>query len=148
MNLRKMLIRVLLLSATAMNACSQESLLPTHLAQISVEPTRYGDLIAKLDSAMKSSGLSRYGAAPGLNELRGRDVLYIEYRLRQSDKWAFITATDVIKAGTVEIRVYSTVLAEEQSKKGAMSRVESVLAEFGATLKLRSPDESKAPGPH
>ena len=138
MNLRRMLVGVLLLSATAMNACSQESLLPTHLAQIGVEPSRYGDLITKLDLAMKSSGLSRYGAAPGLNELRGRDVLYIEYRLQQSDKWAFVTATDVIKAGTVEMRVYSTVLADEQSRRGAMSRLESVLAEFGATLKAQS----------
>lgn len=86
---------------------------------------------------MKASGLSRYGAAPGLKELRGRDVLYVEYRLQQSDKWAFITATDVIKVGTVELRVYSTVLVDEQGRKDAMTRLDGVLAQFGSTLKAQ-----------
>jgi hypothetical protein len=70
----------------------------------------------------------------GLSELRGRDVLYVEYRLQRSDKWAFLTATDVVKAGTVELRVYVKVLSDTQDKKIAMSRLEAVLAEFGTTL--------------
>jgi hypothetical protein len=124
--------------ATAMNACSQETLVPTHYAQLFVVPSRYGELIEKLDSALEASGLSRYAAAPGLNELRGRDVLYAEYRLHRSEKWAFLTATDVAKAGTVELRVYATVLSDPQNRKTAMSRLSSVLAEFGATLTAKT----------
>ncbi|MFY0099906.1 hypothetical protein ABTQ08_20805, partial [Acinetobacter baumannii] len=88
--------------------------------QIRLDPSRYGDLVDVLDSAMKDSGLSRYGEAGGLQELRGRDVVYIGYR-QQSDKWAFITATDIIEAGTVEMRVYSTVLTDEHLRENAMS---------------------------
>jgi hypothetical protein len=128
------------LGSLMMNACSQESRLPTHLAHITLVPDRYGDLVSKLDSAMKATGLSRYGAAPGLKELRGRDVLYIEYRLQQSDKWAFMTATDIVKAGAIEMRVYSTVLSDEQRRKDAMSRLDAVLAEFGSTLKAQTPE--------
>jgi len=138
MSLRRKLLGVALLLATAVNACSQEAMVPTHLAQISLAPARYGDLISKLDSMMKASGLSQHGAAPGLNELQGREVLYIEYRLQPSDKWAFLTATDVIKAGTVEVRVYSTVLADQQGRKDAMSRLDAVLAEFGSALKAQT----------
>lgn len=137
MSLRRMFLGGALLLSSAINACSQEARLPTHLAQIDLEPSRYGDLVSRLDSAMKASGLSRYGAAPGLKELRGRDVLYVEYRLQQSDKWAFITATDVIKVGTVELRVYSTVLVDEQGRKDAMTRLDGVLAQFGSTLKAQ-----------
>lgn len=112
--------------------------MPTHFAQISLAPDRYGELVSKLDSAMKASGLSRFGAAPGLNELQGREVLYIAYKFQLSDKWAFIAATDVVKAGTIEMHVYSMVLADEQGRKDAMSRLDAVLAEFGSALKVRA----------
>ncbi|XVO23242.1 MAG: hypothetical protein HEQ15_12765 [Betaproteobacteria bacterium] len=64
--------------AMTMNACSGEmqTMTPTHVAQISLAPTRYGELVAKLDIEMKAVGLSRRGASPGLKELRGRDVLF------------------------------------------------------------------------
>lgn len=133
MSFRKVFLGAVVLLAMAINGCSEESKLPTHFAQIRVDPSRYGDLVDRLDSAMKLSGLSRYGAAPGLKELRGRDVLYIGYRT-QTGKWAFITATDIIAVGTVEMRVYSTVLTDERVRKEAMSHLDGVLAEFGSKL--------------
>jgi hypothetical protein len=140
MSVRRKLIGIVLLSVAAVNACSQEAMVPTHLAQINLAPARYDDLKSKLDAAMKDSGLSRYGAAPGLNELQGREVLYIEYRLQPSDKWAFLTATDVVKAGTVEVRVYSTVLTE-QGRPTAMSRLDAVLAEFSSALRAHTAEQ-------
>jgi hypothetical protein len=128
-----------LLLCAAMSGCTHEAMLPTHLAQIRLDPSRYGDLMNRLDSAMKASGLSRYGAAPGLRELRGRDVLYVAYRM-PSKKWAFITATDISKVGTVEMRVYSTVLTDGHLKEETMSRLDDVLAEFGSELKEQSTD--------
>jgi len=137
MSTGKFFLGAAVLLSAAMSGCSQETKLPTHLAQIRLDPSRYGDLVDGLDSAMKASGLSRYGAAGGLKELRGRDVLYIGYR-QQSDKWAFITPTDIIEAGTVEMRVYSTVLTDEHLREDAMSRLDHVLAKFGSKLKAKS----------
>jgi hypothetical protein len=67
MNLRELLIGTCILMTAAMNACSQETMAPTHLAQISLAPSRYGELVERLDSALKASGLSRFAAAPGLS---------------------------------------------------------------------------------
>lgn len=139
MTLHKFMTLVVLGLAMTMNACSREmqNMTPTHLAQITLASSRYGELLAKLDIEMKAVGLSRYGAAPGLNELRGRDVLYIEYRSKLSDKWTFINATDVIDVGKVEVRIYSAVIKDEKIRKDAMTRVQKVLAEYGTTLKER-----------
>ena len=117
-----------------MNACSQESRLPTQVASLQLEPSRYSELIASLDAAMLSSGLARYGAAPGLNEIYGRNVLYFEYRVHSTDKWAFVTANDLVKVGVVDVRVYSTVLSTEHGRKDAMAKLAEVLAKFGASL--------------
>ena len=80
-----MVLAITLGLASAMNACSQESRLPTQVASLQLEPSRYSELIASLDAALLSSGLARYGAAPGLNEIYGRNVLYFEYRVHSTD---------------------------------------------------------------
>jgi hypothetical protein len=137
--------------AMTMNACSGEmqTMAPTHVAQISLAPTRYGELVAKLDIEMKAVGLSRRGASPGLKELRGRDVLFYVYELERSNKkvfvGAFISITDIKKAGTVDMEVYSAVFADEKLKKDAMSRVQKLLAEYGAGLTERPADAEKKP---
>ena len=147
MTLHKFTTAAVLGLAMTMNACSGEmqTMTPTHVAQVTLSPTRYGELVAKLDVEMKAIGLSRYGAAPGLNELRNREVLFFVYQTKLSEKWAFLEGTDVIKSGTVDIRVYSQVYADEIVRKDAMSRVQKVLAEYGAGLKERPADAEKKP---
>lgn len=95
-------------------------------------------LIDALDAEMAVVGLSRYGAVPGLNAIKGRDVLYANYRFNLSDKSWFLSADDVQKVGTIELRVYSAAMDDEQARRKAIVRVDSVLAAFGAKLTLRA----------
>lgn len=147
MTLHKFTTAAVLGLAMTMNACSGEmqTMTPTHVAQVTLSPTRYGELVAKLDIEMKAVGLSRYGAAPGLKELRGREVLYFDYRFKLSDKWTFLDGIDIIKHGRIDIGVYSQFFADEIVRKDAMSRVQKVLAEYGAGLKERPADAEKKP---
>lgn len=137
MSLRYLLRTLVLVVAMAMSACSHESMGPTHVAQINLEPSRYSELIARLDLEMKAFGLSKYGAAPGLNELVGRPVLFYVYQMRPSDKRVFLELTDVLKAGTIGVRVYSTELADEQARRNAISRIDGVLSDFGSKLNVQ-----------
>lgn len=124
--------------------------MPTHAGQISLTPSRNGQLIEKLDVGLVGSGLSRRGGVKGLPELkksRGRDIASYVYELETSKQKFMvlkqdITELDVINGGTVEIEVYSAVLADDSVKKDAMSRLQKILAEYGATLKER-PTETK-----
>lgn len=137
MSLRYLLRALVLLLAMAMNACSHESMGPTHVAQINLEPSRYSELIARLDLEMKAFGLSKYGAAPGLNELVGRPVLFFVYKTSRSDKRVFLEIADVLKAGTIGVRIYSTDLADEQARKNAITRIDEVLSDFGSRLNVQ-----------
>jgi hypothetical protein len=116
-----------------MNACSQEALLPTHVTQLRIDPKKYADFVNELDVTMSAIGLARFGAAEGLNELKGRDVLYIEYRKHANDKVAFLTANDLTAVGAIDIRVYSSILPEHE-RIAALSRLESVLSGFDGKL--------------
>lgn len=143
MSLRNLLRASSLLVAIAMNACSDDSMGPTHVAQVNLEPSRYSELIARLDLEMKSFGLSKYGAAPGLNELVGRPTLFYVYKTSRSDKRVFLEIADVLKAGTIGVRVYSTDLADEQARKNAISRIDGVLSDFGSKLNVQVAESSE-----
>lgn len=128
-----------------MTACSEEprTMTPTHVAQVHLSSGQYPTLVNKLDAEMSKSGLSRFGATPGLSELHGRNVLYFEYRLNRADVWAFLVAHDVKKIGVVEVHIYSSVLKDEKARQEAISRVESVLAMFDAHLIIQQNSSSE-----
>ncbi|MFN5350578.1 MAG: hypothetical protein ACK5A0_13770, partial [Polaromonas sp.] len=82
--------------------------------------------------------------------LRGRDIASYVYELEATHQKFMvlqqdITELDVINGGTIEIAIYSAVLADEKVKQDAMSRVQKVLAEYGATLKERPAEPEKKP---
>jgi hypothetical protein len=136
MSARKLLVSAAILFATMLNACSAPAPahVITHEAKFNLDPSQYPALVSRLDAEMAQIGLTRYGAAPGLNELKGRQVLFADYRFNLSDKWAVLTVEDVNKAGAVTAYVYLTVLKEEKTRGDAISRINSVLAAFGSTL--------------
>lgn len=110
----------------------------THVATVHLDPARYSVFIHALDAEMSDVGLSRYRASEDVNVLRGRDVLYANYRFHKSDTMWFLSATDFKKVGIIELQVYATVVEDEQARRKAIVRIDSVLAEFGAKLSLRS----------
>lgn len=137
-------LRAALGLALSLNACSADlqsnlqTMTPTHVAQINLAPRRYSELVAKLDEEMKALGLNRYGASPGLSELRNREVLYVVYKTMPKEKWAFLDATDIVKHGRIDISIYSQFFADDKIRNDALSRVEKVLGQYGADLKERA----------
>lgn len=82
MNPHKFTAGIVLGLVLTLNACSGEmqTMTPTHVVQLNLAPSRYIEFVEKLDLEMKAIGLSRFGAAPGLKELRGRDAIYFAYK--------------------------------------------------------------------
>lgn len=87
---------------------------------------------------MLKHGLQRFAATPGLQELQGRKVLYFEYRRDADEKWAFITGTDIVRAGSLEIRVYSSALPLSQ-REPALADLRHIVSKHGAELRI-NPD--------
>lgn len=141
MNIHKLFVGAALSLASMVGGCSTETHLITHVAQVHLDSARYSTLISSLDVEMSHIGLTRYGAGPGLIELKGRDVLFADYRFRMSDNWGFLTADDVQKVGVVEIRVYSTVFKDQRARHEAVARLNALLGTFGARLVERSTAE-------
>jgi hypothetical protein len=127
-------ILVVALSAAASYACTQESRVPDYIATVVVDATQQEQLVSSLDSELKAYSLKRYGAAPGLKELAGREVLFMDYRRDLSEKWSYLTATDIIRQGVVEVRVYPEYLPTGEARDKAFIAVGKVLAQHGSKL--------------
>jgi hypothetical protein len=134
MTIRRILLAIALGVAMITSACSGESQRPTAIAKIQIPPLKYADFVSSLDKALLKSGLTRFGAAPGLNEIYGREVFYFEYRSSANSKWAFITANDLVKVGVIELRLYSTAASLEKGREMAKEKLIEVLKAFGAEL--------------
>jgi hypothetical protein len=142
MNIRQIFVGVALSVASMVGGCTTETHLNTHVARIPLEPVRYAAFVSSLDAEMAKLGLTRYGAAPGLNEAKGRSVLFADYRFHLSDNWGFLTAHDIVKTGVIEVRVYPTVLKDERIRSEAMLRLNLFLETFGAHL-IANPEAVK-----
>ena len=108
--------------------------------------SRYAEFFHSLDAEMTHIGLSRYGGkSPGMSELHGRDILAFDYRFQVSDKFGFLGGQDIVKAGLIEIYVYSSVPKDDQIRAEAMTRLVAVLNSFGARLEERT-EKNFGPG--
>jgi len=122
------------LCAVISYGCTQESRVPDYTATVVVEGSRRDQFVRSLDSELLAQSLKRYGAAPGLNELAGREVLFLDYRRNMSEKWSYFTATDIVRQGVVEVRVYPEYLTTLEAREKAFVAVEKVLAQHGSKL--------------
>ena len=122
------------LCAAVSYACTQESRVPDYIATVVVDASRQEQFVSSLDSELKAYSLKRYGAAPGLEELTGREVLFMDYRRDLSEKWSYLTATDIIRQGVFEIRVYPEYLPTREARDKAFAAVGNVLAQHGSKL--------------
>ena len=134
---RRFSVSRLALTAAALSvcaSCSSESLAPTYEAKFALEAKRHPELVAELDGALKAYGLQRFGAAPGLNEVRNREVLYVEYRPDRASKWAYLTASDIAVQNVIQLRIYPEVLQTSSHKADALTSIQAVLTRYGAAL--------------
>ncbi len=135
-------ILVLALCLVGVVACSPQKKAPrgpTHAAQIVLPQSQYGALLSAFDAEMTRFGLTRYGAAPGLSKLSGRDVLLAAYQDKAKSKTAAaLDMSDLRQAGHVEIFANANYFsAEPQTRDDFLAAVNRVIAPYGASLKER-----------
>jgi len=111
---------------------------PTYEARVQINPARYPIFVATLDAEMGRFALTRYNASMTLRELykehHGRDVLAFAYQFKLEDKVPFLNVSDVQKVGVLRVIIVPEALLEENARRQAMSRVEVILAGYGAKL--------------
>ena len=125
------------LAVVMASACTSEFLKPTYEAKFRLSAEQQGEFKSLLDSALQPHGLNRFGAAPGLDELKKRKIFYVEYRPNIKSKWTYLSATDLLNQDTIEIRVYPEGLPSAQSPAAALASVKAVLTRYGASLQSR-----------
>ena len=116
------------------SACKQEARAPAFIASVSIAQSEQDEFVSSLDDALLKYSLKRFGAAPGLRELKGRDVLYINYRRELSDKWTYLAATDIVRQGVIEVHLYPEYFESAETRDSAFRSVQRLLAKYGSKL--------------
>ena len=115
-----------------------KSQVPSHQAEFMMSTDDYPKLLGELDNTAASFHLNRFGAAPGLNELKGREVLYADYK-SNIDEWrAALDLTDVKLAGKVLVSVYIDYFDDSEQGTKFVAEVTRIIHRYGGTLKQHS----------
>ena len=132
-------LAILLLSMSFLGACDVpvKSQVPSHVAEFTMSTRDYPTLLAALDATAESYALARFDAAPGLDELHGREVLFATYEA--TDKIEFrgvLTVTDVKAPGEVLLRVYGDGISDVASRARFVAEITEIVDRFGGKLTL------------
>lgn len=141
--MKQILVAILFMTTPSLGACDVKvrSQTPSHTTEFSVATSDYTELMAAFDMIAEGFGLKRVGAAPGLNELHGREVLFWTYEVQdRTERRGALTVTDVKAPGTVLLRVYEDGFSDSEQRTRFVHEVSEVVRRFGGTL-LRSDNE-------
>lgn len=128
----------LLLPLALLGACDEpNSQVPSHRAEFMMSTADYPALMIALDDVAAAYRLKRFGAAPGLDELIGRKVLFADYRTRIEDWRAALSVTDVKEQGRMLLRVYADYFEDPEQRQEWVSSVTAIARRFGGTLARR-----------
>ncbi|MBX3757059.1 MULTISPECIES: hypothetical protein [Ralstonia] len=114
--------------------CSAEKIPPTQVAVLKVAPEKYADFVRDLDAALGVQGLRKFAAAPGLDDLLGRPVLYFEYKRDVSEKTGFLVATDIKGVSKIEFLVFENYFPDAEARKAALESVRGLIEKYGGTV--------------
>lgn len=107
---------------------------PTQVAVVKLQPERYGEFVSAMDAAMQQHGLTKFPAAPGLDDLMKRPVLFYEYKQDQSQAMGFLVVTDVEGVAKIRVNVFGQYFPDAQARQGATTSVRAVVERFGGTV--------------
>lgn len=141
--MKQILAAILFMATPSLGACDVKvkSQTPSHTTELSVATSEYRELVAAFDMIADGFGLKRLGAAPGLNELYGREVLFWTYEVQdRAERRGALTVTDVKAPGTVLLRVYEDGFSDSEQRSRFVHDVSEVVRRFGGAL-LRSDNE-------
>ncbi|MBA9848522.1 hypothetical protein D7S55_26610 [Ralstonia pickettii] len=99
-----------------------------------VAPEKYADFVRDLDAALGVQGLRKFAAAPGLDDLLGRPVLYFEYKRDVSEKTGFLVATDIKGVSKIEFLVFENYFPDAEARKAALESVRGLIEKYGGTV--------------
>ncbi len=126
-----MALALLLMAAS----CSDDKSAPSHAAKIHLQAEGHGEFLQNLDRGLADKGFKRVGAAPGLNELKGRPVLFAAYVRNPQRPRIVMDATDVKVANEIEIRFYKSEIADQAMREEVLIIVNGLIEKYGAYLK-------------
>ena len=138
----KCLLAILLLPLGILEACDHpivpaKSQVPSHQAEFVMATADYPKLLSALDSVAASFRLKRFGAAPGLDKLKERKVLYALYGTKVEGVRAALSVTDVNEPGKVLIRVYVDYFDDLDLRQRFVASVEAIIQPFSGKLAPR-----------
>jgi len=135
-------LAVALMSVSCLGACDMpvKSQVPTHVAEFMMSTSDYPELLASLDTTAAPFGLKRVGAAPGLRELHGREVLFAAYEPKDPKEWrGALSVTDVEAVGKISMRVYGDYFSDAEQRSKFVAEVSSIVQLHGGTLSPMKP---------
>lgn len=123
----------MLVVAVVLSGCG-EKWPPTQVAVVKLQPERYGEFVSAMDAAMQQHGLRKFPAAPGLDELMKRPVLFYEYKQDPSQAMGFLVVTDVEGVAKIRVNVFGQYFPDADARRNATVSVGSVVERFGGTV--------------
>lgn len=130
---------VFLVLASFLGACDMpreaaKGRAPSHQSELMMSSDNYPQLLLALDNVAASFQLERFGAAPGLNELKGREVLYVAYGTNSGGWRIALTITDVNAPGRLLLHVYSEYFDVSEQRREFVEKVDVIIQHYGGTL--------------
>ncbi|WP_194756337.1 hypothetical protein [Aliidiomarina indica] len=138
--MQRIFVAIIFLTMASLGGCDVKtnSQTASHTAEFNVATSDYEDIITALDMVAERFGLIRLGAAAGLNDLYGREVLFWTYEVQdRHERRGALTVTDVKAPGTVLVRVYEDGFSDSEKGTRFVKEVSDVVDQFGGTLRSR-----------
>lgn len=135
--MKQFLVVILLMSVSGLGACDVKvkQQAPSHVAEFTMATSDYPALMAEFDAVAESFDLVRKRAAPGLNELHGREVLFAAYEVQdREERRGALTVTDVLGPEKVLVRVYADGFSDAGKGARFIVEVADIVSRFGGTL--------------
>lgn len=115
---------------------------PSLMGVVRVDPSEYQNMLISLDEETRKFNMQRKSAAPGLNQLIGRKVLFHAYTLNETNKYPFVI-TDVKKEGMIEFEMYSQDFENKKEYEIFVESMFAIFAEYGDIVEVCSPDSQR-----
>ena len=138
----KCLLAILLLPLGILEACDHpivpaKSQVPSHQAEFVMATADYPKLLSALDGAAASFRLKRFGAAPGLDAVKGRKVLFAGYKTDIEDWRAALDVHDLKAPGKVLLSVFVDYFDDPEQRQRFVASVEAIIQPFNGKLAPR-----------
>ena len=117
--------------------CAAKYQKPSHLAEVDLSINRSQEVINTFDRDLESFGLKRFAAAPGLNELQGRDVIFGVYKTDAKSQKAALEITNIKVANRLEVFIYTDYFDGMAENERFLASVSETLTKYGAKISIK-----------